>query len=98
MTYMTPAIDVFFDRDGDPLENGFIYVGEAGLDARTNPIQVYWDAALTIPAAQPIRTSGGYPTYQGAPSPLYIDCLGCSITVLETKAALFWSMSLVRSG
>jgi hypothetical protein len=32
---------VFYDRDGDPLDNGNIYIGVANLDPVTNPIPVY---------------------------------------------------------
>jgi hypothetical protein len=34
---------------------------------------VYWDAALTIPATQPIRTRGGYPINSGTPARLYVN-------------------------
>ena len=46
----------FTDVDGDPLENGYIYIGTAGLDPESNAIQAYWDEALSQPATQPIRT------------------------------------------
>jgi hypothetical protein len=41
-------------------------------DPQANPITAYWDAALTITAAQPIRTSGGYPSRSGTPARLYV--------------------------
>jgi hypothetical protein len=53
---------VFQDRDGQPLEAGYVWIGAANLDPQTNPINVYWDAALTISAPQPIRTLAGYPS------------------------------------
>lgn len=56
-----PAYPIFTDLDGQPLENGYVWVGTANLDPQTNPINVYWDAALTLPAAQPIRPLAGYP-------------------------------------
>jgi hypothetical protein len=31
---------VFYDRDGQPLDNGNIYIGIANLDPTTNPLQV----------------------------------------------------------
>ena len=33
---------------------------------------MFWDDAKTIPVAQPIRTLGGYPVYQGTPSRFYV--------------------------
>ena len=61
-------IPSFYDIDGQPLENGFVYIGTAGLAAATNPIIAYWDAALTITATQPIRTLGGFPVNSGSPA------------------------------
>jgi hypothetical protein len=62
---------IFADADGDPLENGYIWIGVENLYPITNPIAVYWDAALTQPAVQPIRTQGGYPVNAGTPARLY---------------------------
>ena len=67
-----PPYPAFAGTDGQPLENGYIWVGTVNLNPQVNPITVYWDAALTIPAAQPIRTSGGYPVYQGTPARFYV--------------------------
>ena len=68
---INPTFPVFSDSDGQPLENGYIWIGTANLDPQTNPIAVYWDGALTMPAAQPIRTSGGYPANNGTPARIY---------------------------
>ena len=67
-----PPYPAFADADGQPLEDGFINVGVVNLNPITNPIAAFFDAALTIPAAQPIRTSGGYPVYQGTPARFYV--------------------------
>jgi hypothetical protein len=66
-----PPYPAFADADGQPLEDGYILIGTANLNPITNPIAVYWDSALTISAVQPIRTSGGYPVYQGTPARIY---------------------------
>jgi len=68
-----PPYPAFAGTDGQPLEDGFINVGVVNLNPITNPIAAFFDAALTIPAAQPIRTSGGYPVYQGTPSRIYTN-------------------------
>jgi len=73
----------FADADGAPLENGYIWLGSAGLDPQSNPVTAYFDAALTITAAQPIRTQGGYPVYQGTPARLYINGTNYSIRVMN---------------
>jgi hypothetical protein len=62
---------IFTDADGDPLENGYIWIGVENLYPITNPVAVYWDAALTQPAVQPIRTQGGYAVNAGTPAKLY---------------------------
>jgi hypothetical protein len=67
-----PPYPAFAGTDGQPLEDGFINVGVVNLNPITNPIAAFFDAALTIPAAQPIRTSGGYPVYQGTPARFYV--------------------------
>jgi len=66
-----PPYPAFADADGQPLDDGYIWVGTANLNPITNPIAVYWDSSHTISAVQPIRTSGGYPVYQGTPSRIY---------------------------
>lgn len=70
----TPPFPVFFDTNGDPLESGNVYFGIAGLDPSdpASRITVYWDSGLTIPAQQPVRTSGGYLWYNGSPRNVYI--------------------------
>jgi hypothetical protein len=67
-----PPYPAFADTDGQPLEDGYINVGVVNLNPITNPIAAFFDAALTIPAVQPIRTLGGYPVYQGTPARFYV--------------------------
>lgn len=62
----------FADIDGQPLEDGYIWIGTAGLPPIGNAINVYWDAAQTLAAAQPIRTRGGYPINSGTPARLFV--------------------------
>ena len=78
-------ISSFLDVDGKPLENGYVYIGTAGLDPVGNPITVYWDAAATQVAAQPIRTIGGYPSNNGVRSRLYVAATDYSIKVTNVN-------------
>ena len=66
-----PPYPAFAGADGQPLEDGYIFIGTVNLNPITNPIVAYWDSAKTITAVQPIRTSGGYPVYQGTPARIY---------------------------
>lgn len=82
---------VFYDRDGQPLDNGNIYIGDANQDPVTNPLQVYFDEALTIPASQPLKTSGGYVYRNGTPAQLYVDAVNFSISVKDDKGLLVYN-------
>ena len=66
-----PPYPAFAEADGQPLEDGYIWIGTVNLNPITNPIAAYWNSALTISAVQPIRTSGGYAVYQGTPARIY---------------------------
>ncbi len=85
-----PTYPIFTETDGLPLENGYIWIGTANLDPQGNPINVYWDAALTIPAGQPIRTLNGYPSRNGTPARLYVNS-DYSIRVQNSKGSLVYS-------
>src|SRR3990167_4189232 len=89
MLPMPTVYPQFTDSSGTPLESGFIYVGEANKNPETNPISVYWDAAGTQPAAQPLRTSGGYIVRNGSPSMVFINN-DCSISVKDKKNNLVY--------
>ena len=87
-----PSYPNYRDTTGGPLENGYIYIGTAGADAETNPISVFWDEAGTIPASQPIRTVGGYPSYSGSPGMLYVTgSSDFSLTVRTVTGTLVYS-------
>lgn len=85
-----PPYPIFTESDGSPLENGFVYIGTANLDPVANPIAVFWDAALTVPAAQPIRTLNGYPSRNGTPARLYVGS-DYSIRVNDSKGVAVYS-------
>ena len=71
LTQVTGPYPIFTDLDGSPLDDGYLYIGDANQDPETNPIQVFWDSALTIPATQPIRTNNGYAWRNGTPGLIY---------------------------
>ena len=85
-----PPYITFQETDGQPLEDGYIWIGQANLDPQTNPINVYWDAALTLPAAQPIRTLAGYPANSGTPARLYVNS-DYSIRVMNKNGSTVYS-------
>lgn len=85
-----PTYPIFTDIDGQPLEDGFVWIGQTNLDPQVNPINVFWDAALTIPAGQPIRTLGGYPSNSGTPARLYVNS-DYSIRVQNRNGSMVYS-------
>jgi hypothetical protein len=85
-----PTFPIFTDIDGQPLEAGYIWIGVANLDPQTNPTPVYWDAALTILAPQPIRTLAGYPSNNGTPARLYVNS-DYSIRVMNRNGSTVYS-------
>jgi hypothetical protein len=74
---------VFQDQNGQPLENGYVWVGIANMHPQTNPVQVYFDRDLTVIADQPLRTINGYISRSGSPAQVYVDGNNFSIFVQD---------------
>ena len=87
---------VFSDRSGSPINDGNVFIGAAFSDAETNPVQVYWDTDLTIPAVQPIKTSGGYLYRNGTVSNVFVNG-DYSMTVKDSKYALVYTAESIFS-
>ena len=85
-----PTYPILTDIDGQPLENGFVWIGTANLDPQANPITAYWDAALTQVATQPVRTRGGYPLNGTSVGRLYVNS-DYSISVQNRNGATVYS-------
>lgn len=72
MTAVVYQRSFFADTTGLPLDSGSLYIGVANQDPQTNPVQVYWDSALTIPATQPLTITAGYVTNSGVRAAYYV--------------------------
>ena len=88
--------DEFTDTAGKPLESGYIYVGTYGLNPETNPITIYSDINLSVPLTQPVRTTGGIPTYLNSPTAIYTTG-SYSITVKDSAGRLVFNRPNVDS-
>lgn len=66
------TIQFYADLNGNPLQGGSVFLGVAGQNPVTSPITVYWDAAATQPAKQPISVKNGLTTRNGSPARVYI--------------------------
>lgn len=91
MTIIQEPLPSFVETDGSPLEAGYIYFGVANQNPETNPITVYWDAALTQPAAQPLRTLAGMVVRNGTPANLFVNG-AYSITVKNKNGILVYNL------
>ncbi len=87
LTQIAPPYPIFYDKNGDPLDAGFLYFGEIHQNPETHPIAVYFDRELTQPAAQPLRTLNGYIVQNGTPAAVFTD-VQFSVTVRDKKNAL----------
>ncbi len=94
MASLKQIFPVFLDTDGKPLDNGQVFIGNAGFEARTSPKASFFDPAMTIPTGTAtgaaITTSGGYAIRAGAPAQVYVDP-DYSITVLNAADELVFS-------
>jgi len=82
---------VFQDRDGQPLDNGYVWIGQPNLNPQYNQVVVYFDEALTIQAAQPLRTINGYVSRSGSPAQIYVDGVTFSILVQDSKGSMVYN-------
>lgn len=71
MLPISAPLTQYNDNAGQPLNLGYLYFGQVNDNPETAPITVYWDIAGTQPAAQPIRTIGGYASRNGTPANVY---------------------------
>lgn len=83
----------FFDVDGSPLESGYIYIGQVGLNPliEANRVSVYTDSTLAVPIPQPIRTLGGYPVSIGKITKILARESNYSILVTDKNGSLVYS-------
>lgn len=85
MTKLSNPAAMFFDREGNPMDGGYIYVGTANTDPVTHPIDLFWDFARTIPVGeQPLRTIGGMPVNGTTPSDVFFAEADYSIRVEDS--------------
>ena len=88
----------FFDNNGQLLEDGYIFIGESGLNPETSPVDVYWDDDFLYPAAQPIRTINGFPSRSGTPSAIVTKSTDYSILVKnKTEELIYSALSLTET-
>jgi hypothetical protein len=84
---------VYTGLDGKPLDQGYVYFGQPALNP-LNPAQqitVYWDAAGTQPAAQPLRTVNGYIVRAGTPANVFVDVAYSELVLDKQQRQVFYA-------
>lgn len=71
------------DSTGRPLDYGRVYFGEPNKDPEFYPIDIYLDPEMTIAAAQPVRTKGGFMDVGGDLAELHAAEVVYSLKVLD---------------
>lgn len=88
-------VPIFLDAKGMLVDGGKIYVGVANADPESEPITVYWDKELTIPAEQPIRTLGGLIVNGTQPATVFLAEDDYSMRLRDAEDTLvFYSPSI----
>ena len=93
---MTAPLPLLLDLNGNGLSGGKVYIGVAGSDPQTFPQTVYWDAAGTVPASQPLATMSGYFSNAGNIAQIY-GPTNYSIRVLDSNNALVFYQPAVSN-
>ncbi|BAP37799.1 hypothetical protein AS4_28590 [Acinetobacter guillouiae] len=87
---------VYNDTDGTSLDAGFIFIGGVNSNPINNPIAIFYDAELTMPAENPARTRNGYIVKNGAARQLFCAEPIISILVLNKRKETVWNSASVN--
>jgi hypothetical protein len=94
MTKLVNPTPLFLDGRGALLDAGYVYIGTVNTNPETvgNQLALFWDSAMTIPAAQPLRTLGGVIVNGVTPSFVYFAATDYSMTVRDVDSVLVTSI------
>lgn len=103
MTYfpLQPRYFIYTDSLGDPLDNGYIYLGDANLDPMLYPAKASWDQAGLYPISFPVRTRNGYPIRNGNIAQIFLaleDNFEYSALIQDEDEATVFSSATGLSG
>lgn len=97
MQQIISPFQLFVDPSGQPIENGSVYIGPINVNPAVSQIAVYWDEAGTIPAAQPLKVSGGLFVRNGTPTRVYFGANDYSMSLYDKKNSLVYYLPSVTS-
>lgn len=99
MQRLVNPFPLFLDIRGALLDGGYVYIGEAEQDPEVTPLTIYWDAAGTEVAEQPLRTRGGFIVNGAIPAFIWIEEDDYSLRTKDADGNLVtYTASLVESG
>lgn len=81
---------VIIDLNNLPLTAGYVFIGVVNQNPETTPQTVFWDAAGSIPASQPISTLNGSFVHDGTPADIFVTD-DYSITVKNRQGILVYT-------
>ncbi len=87
MQRINNPVPIFLDARGNLLDGGKIYIGVVDGDPETDPLNVFWDADLTEPSPQPIRTLGGRIVNGTQPAEIFVSEADYSMRVRDANNA-----------
>ncbi|WPE80183.1 hypothetical protein SB581_11995 [Acinetobacter baumannii] len=87
---------IYNDTDGTPLDAGFIFIGKKNTNPISNPIAIFYDSELTMPAENPARTRNGYVVKNGAPRQLFCAEPIISIVVQNKRKEPVWNLANIN--
>lgn len=88
MTKLSNPIPLFLDTRGSLMDGGHVYVGVANADPQTSPLNLFWDAAMTITALQPLRTIGGRIVNDVTPASVFFAAVDFSMRITDVNGVL----------
>ena len=90
MTKLTNPQPLYLDGRGALLDSGYVYVGQPNLNPEilANQVSLFWDAAKTKPAPQPLRTLGGVIVNGQNPTFVFLAESDYSLTIRDADGVL----------
>lgn len=97
-TRISNPFPFYTDRFGNPLDGGDLYIGVAGADPQSSPVDVFSDEGLTTQLPQPISIIAGLACYDGNPVRLFVSETDYSIRTRDADGAeVFYEPNAVPS-
>lgn len=84
------------DSTGRPLDYGMVYFGQPNKDPEFYPIDIYYDKDLSLAAAQPVRTKGGFLNANGDMTEIYASDYTYSVKVLDEHGVLVFYKPIIE--